>query len=100
MSLYPPDDVNFSSILLRSVWSSGSCRCASSSSPCRQLISRALRFDSAKSLARPCPFINLVGLTARSNSCILASHRPLFPSVSDYTNMSFTELVGTYAIIF
>jgi hypothetical protein len=100
MSLYQLDDKNFSSILFGLVSSFSSFRSVSLSPSYRQLISRALKFDSAKSLARPCPFINLVGLTSRSNSWILASHRPLFPSPSGCTNISFIELVGTYAIIF
>jgi hypothetical protein len=100
MSLYQSDDKNFSSIWFGPVSSFGSLRSMRSSLPCRQLISRALRFDSSKSLASPYPFINLVGLTSKSNYWILASHRPLFPSLSGYTNISFTEMVGTYAIIF
>jgi hypothetical protein len=100
MSLYQPDDMNFSSILFGPVSSFNSFRFVSSSPSCKQLISRALKFDSAKILARPCPFINLVGLTSRSNYWILASHRPLFPSLSGCTNISFTEPVDMYAIIF
>ena len=100
MFLYYSDDTNFSSILIAFVRSSSSFMFMSSSHSCRRFIPRALKFDSAKSLARPCPFISLVGLISRSNSWILASHHPLFPSLSGCTKISFTELVGTYTIIF
>ena len=34
-------------------------------------------------LAKPCPFTNFFGFISKSNSWILASHRPLLPSLSD-----------------
>jgi hypothetical protein len=68
MFLYHSNDMNFSSILIAFVHSPNSFMFMSSSHSCRQFISRALRFDSAKSLARPCSFISLVSLISRSNS--------------------------------
>jgi len=65
-----------------------------------KLIPKALQLDSASSLAKPCPFINLVGLISRSNSRILAIHLPLIQSMSGYIRMSFKEAEGTYAMIF
>jgi hypothetical protein len=65
-----------------------------------KLIPKALQFDSASNLAKPFPFISLVGLISRSNSRILAIHLPLLPSMSGYMRISFTEAEGTYAMIF
>jgi hypothetical protein len=65
-----------------------------------KLIPKALQFDSASNLAKPCPFTSLVGLISRSNSRILAIHLLLLPSMSGYIRMSFTEAEGTYAMIF
>ena len=59
-----------------------------------KLIPKALQFDSASNLAKPCPFINLVDLISRSNSRILAIHLPLLPSMSGYIRMSFIEVEG------
>jgi hypothetical protein len=43
---------------------------------------------------------NLVGFISKSNSIIFAIHQPLFPSMSGYTRMSFTEAEGTYVVTF
>jgi hypothetical protein len=63
-------------------------------------IPKALQLDSASNLAKPCPFISLVGLISSSNSRILVIHLPLLPSMSGYIRMSFIEIEGTYAMIF
>ena len=52
-----------------------------------KLIPKASQLDSTSNLAKPCPFINLVGLISRSNSRILAIHLPLLPSVRLYENV-------------
>lgn len=98
MSLYQPDEANFSLILVGAIWSLNSSMSTHPSYSCRLFIPSALKFDSAKRLAKPYPFMSFIGLTSRSNSWILASHWLLFPSLSGCTNISFTELVGTYAI--
>jgi hypothetical protein len=68
MSLYQSDEANFSSILILVICSLSSFMSTHSSLPCRPFIPRALKFDSAKSLAKPCPFTSLVGFISRSNS--------------------------------
>ena len=74
--------------------------CEFSEQALRKLIPKALQLDSTSSLAKPCPFINLVGLISRSNSRILVIHLPLLPSMSGYIRMSFIEAEGTYTVTF
>jgi hypothetical protein len=68
MSLYQFDEENFSSILILVICSSSSSMSTHSSPPYKTFIPRALKFDSAKSLAKPCPFTSFVGLISKSNS--------------------------------
>jgi hypothetical protein len=65
-----------------------------------KLTPKALQFDLANNLDKPWPFTNLVGFISMSNSKILAIHLLLFPSMSGWINISFTDVEGTYATTF
>jgi hypothetical protein len=64
-----------------------------------KLTPNAFQFDLAINLAKPWLFNSLVGFISRSKYRILAMHFLLFPSISGWINISFTEPEGTHAMI-
>jgi len=98
--LYQDEEENLSSIWVVSVWSSIYSMSGRESWDSKWFIPRALKLDSAINFSRHFPFTNLVGLTSKSYSWILANQFPLLPSLSGWIRISLIVLVGTYAIIF